>query len=90
MGWMAWTWPTALFFAGVALGLAAMTLAELRWPSVERRGFLPMVTSRGDRFFISLLAAAFIHLAWLAASDAPLALASALSLAVAAVVLRWG
>ena len=89
MGWMAWTAPTAIFFAAIALALAAMTLAELRWPSVERRGFLPMVTSRGDRFFISLLAAAFIHLAWLAATDAPLYIASALALAAAALIMRY-
>ena len=87
---MAWTWPTALFFAAIGLGLVAMTLAELRWPSAERRGFLPLVTSRGDRFFISLLASAYIHLAWLAATTAPLFIASALCLALGAVILRWG
>ena len=77
MGWMAWTLPTALFFAGVALLLLVMGWAELRWPTVKRRGFLPIATSRGDRLFISLLLAALIHLAWLAATDAPVTLARA-------------
>ena len=90
MAWMAWTWQTALFFGAVGLGLAVMTLAEIRWPTGSRRGFLPMATTRGDRFFISLLGSAFIHIAWLAASDLPVALASALSLSYAALVMSKG
>ena len=49
MEWMAWTLPTALFFAAVGVLLLGMTLLELRRPCVERRGYLPLVTSRGDR-----------------------------------------
>ena len=64
MSWMAWTLPTALFFAGIAVLLAGMTLAELRWPCVERKGFLPIATTRGDRLFIGLLTAAYINLVW--------------------------
>ena len=44
MEWMAWTLPTALFFAAVGVLLLGMTLLELRRPCVERRGFLPLVT----------------------------------------------
>jgi len=90
MGWMAWTWPTATFFAAVALSLAALTVLELARPTVPRRGFLPLVTTRGDRVFISLLAAALVHAAWLALSDAPVLWASALSVLLAAVLMRWG
>ncbi|MFP5406147.1 MAG: DUF2160 domain-containing protein, partial [Gammaproteobacteria bacterium] len=49
--WMAWTAPVAVFFVGVALLLAGMTLWELKSPSTVRRGFLPMATTRGDRLF---------------------------------------
>ena len=66
---MAWTRPTALFFAGIALMLMAMTAWELAQPTVERHGFLPMSTTRGDRLFIGLLSAAWIHLAWIAGTD---------------------
>ncbi len=90
MAWMAWTWPTAVFFASVFTALAVMTLLELRRPTVERRGLLPVPTTRGDRFFISLLGSAFIHILWLAATDLPLALASLLSLGYAALVLARG
>jgi len=90
MEWMAWTLPTALFFVAVGLLLLGMTLFELRRPCVERRGFLPLVTSRGDRLFIGLLASAYLHLLVVGVSDWPLWVASLLSLAWLVVVLRWG
>ncbi len=87
---MAWTWPTAGFFIGIGLMLITMTVLELRWPTVERRGFLPMVTSRGDRLFISLLSAAYLHLLWLGLTELHLAIASLFSLLIAGIILRWG
>ncbi|MFV0895288.1 DUF2160 domain-containing protein [Pseudomonas kurunegalensis] len=89
MEWMAWTLPTALFFAAVGVLLLGMTLLELRRPCVARRGFLPLVTSRGDRLFIGLLASAYLHLLVVGVSEWPLWVASLLSLAWL-VVLRWG
>ncbi|MEM1230769.1 MAG: DUF2160 family membrane protein [Pseudomonadota bacterium] len=62
MSWMAWTAPTALFFAGIALMLLTMTIWELRVPTTLRKGWLPMRTTRGDRLFVGLLSAALLHL----------------------------
>jgi len=90
MSWMAWTLPTTLFFIGIGCALAGMTLWQLRAPSADRRGFLPLVTGAGDRFFISLLASAFLHVGWLAVTDAPVLIVSVLSLLLAVVVMRWG
>lgn len=90
MEWMAWTLPTTLFFAAVGVLLLGMTLLELRRPCLERRGFLPLVTSRGDRLFIGLLASAYLHLLVVGVSEWPLWVASLLSLAWLVVVLRWG
>ena len=91
LAWMAWTWPTALFFVLIALGLIVMTLLELKRPTLLARGFLPIATTRGDRFFISLLSAAFIHLVWLTLFGAASILgASALALVWAATLMRWG
>lgn len=67
--WMAWTPPVAIFFGGIALMLAGMTVWELRSPTVPRQGWLPMVTTRGDRLFIGLLGAAYVNLAFLAFSE---------------------
>ena len=67
-----------------------MTLLELRRPTVERRGFLPIPTTRGDRFFISLLGSAFIHILWLAATDLHIAGASLVSIGYATLVMSKG
>ena len=66
LGWMAWTTPVAGFFGCIGLMLAGMTVWEIRSPSVTRRGFLPIATTRGDRLFISLLCVAFTNLAFIA------------------------
>lgn len=60
--WMAWTFPVAVFFVVIVLMLAGMTIWEIRSPTVERRGFLPMKSTRGDRLFVGLLAAAYLNL----------------------------
>ena len=86
MTWMAWTTPTAVFFSSIALALCVMTLIELRWPTTKRRGFLPLATTRGDRFFISLLSAAFIHLLFLGFMAGALVWASGLSVCWALLV----
>lgn len=90
LSWMAWTWPTAGFFAFIALALAAMVFWELRVPGGgPRRGVLGLSTTRGDRLFISLLGSAYIHLAWLAFLGPPLWGAIALCLIYAFAVFRW-
>jgi predicted small integral membrane protein len=67
LGWMAWTWQTAAFFGAIAASLLLMTLWEFARPGGgPRHGVLGLDTTRGDRLFISLLAAAYIHLGWLA------------------------
>ena len=90
MSWMAWTLPTALFFVAIGIALVVMTLLELRYPTLQRQGFLPLSTTRGDRFFISLLSAAFIHLLFLGLLPGAVLWASAVSAAWAVLVLRWG
>jgi predicted small integral membrane protein len=90
LGWMAWTWQTALFFGALLCVLAVMTtLAALR-PERDRIGMLGLPTTRGDRLFLTLLGAAFIHLGWLAlAGDAPLWGASIVSVIYGAILFRW-
>jgi len=65
IAWMAWTIPTAIFFALLASTLAAMTWLAVRYPEAERIGALRIPTTRGDRLFVSLILAAVIHLLWI-------------------------
>ena len=90
LSWMAWTWPTAAFFIFVVLALVGMGLWEWRRPGgAPRRGVLGLDTTRGDRLFISMLGAGFIHLGWLAAFGAPPWGALVVSLFFAVAVFRW-
>jgi predicted small integral membrane protein len=90
MRWMAWTAPTAALFAAIGAAIAGMLVWELISPTVVRRGFLPMPTTRGDRFFLGLLATAFIHMAWLGLTMRSPWWALAISAAAMAVIGRWG
>jgi predicted small integral membrane protein len=101
---MAWTWQTALLFVFLAVMLAVMTVLAAYQPETPRFGVLNVPTTRGDRLFISLLAAAFLHLAWIGTVGvdtiatlpfgdglevSSLWLATLISLAMAAAVFRW-
>jgi predicted small integral membrane protein len=66
--WMAWTTPVAVFFTSIALMLVGMTVWEIKSPTMLRKGFLPMETTRGDRLFIGLLAAAYVNLSFVGIS----------------------
>ena len=87
---MAWTYPVEIFFAAIAAMLAVLTGLQLAYPTVERRGFVPMTTTRGDRVFIGLLGAAWIHVAWLALATGPLWWASIIAVLWFALVIRFG
>jgi predicted small integral membrane protein len=90
LSWMAWTFETAAFFCAVAGLLVGMTVWELCSPGgAPRRGILTIVTTRGDRLFISLLGGAYIHLAWLGLLGSPLWGAAVVTLVWTAVVFRW-
>ena len=74
LSWMAWTWPTAAFFAlHLRFASSACRCGSIMSPGgAPRRGILGLDTTRGDRLFISLLGTAFIFLAWLGFMGTPL------------------
>ena len=87
---MAWTLPTAIFFITIACILVAMTVWQIKAPSVERKGFLPISTTPGDRLFIGLLGSAFIHLAWIGLTSLNLWIAFVIAVIWMIVLMRWG
>ncbi len=101
LAWMVWTTPVAVFFTCIALALVGMTVWEIKQPTRLRKGFLPIATTRGDRLFMGLLAAAYINLAfvglskklmeWLQLSSEPSVWYSfVVSMLVLALVMRKG
>lgn len=88
--WMAWTWPTGLFFLALALSVAAMGIWEAFSPGGNpRRGIFRIDTTRGDRLFISWLGTGFIHLLWLGLAGPPLWIPLGISVAWFLFVFRW-
>jgi len=89
-GWMAWTFPTALFFLTIFLFLALMAVWEYASPGGSPRvGLLRIETTRGDRLFISLLGSAFIQLGWLGLVGSNLWWALAVAVVYAVGVFRF-
>lgn len=73
LSWMAWTWPTGLFFIALFATMGVITFIEIRYPGTsERKGALGLTTTRGDRLFLGLLGSAYIFLAWLGVFGTPL------------------
>ena len=70
-GWMAWSFPVALFFWVIGSTLVVFTLLAIRYPETPRVGILGIETTRGDRLFITLLGSAFINIAWLGLEIGP-------------------
>jgi predicted small integral membrane protein len=65
IAWMARTLPSAIFFVLLAATLAVMTRLAIAYPEAERIGILRIPTTRGDRLFVSLIAAAVRRLLWI-------------------------
>lgn len=84
-GWMAWSFPVALFFWIILCLLILFTILAIKFPETPRLGVLRIETTRGDRLFITLLGSAFLNLAWLGVVGAhqPYALIVCLLYAVA-------
>jgi predicted small integral membrane protein len=62
---MAWTWETAIFFCFVAAALLILTLLAIYRPETPRKGILGFPTTRGDRFFVSMVGAAYVLILWM-------------------------
>ncbi len=99
--WMAWTTPVAVFFSCIVLMLIGMTVWEIKSPTTQRRGFLPLETTRGDRLFIGLLCAAYVNLffvgisGWLASwlgleADPSIWISFVLSMGLLMLIMRKG
>lgn len=88
--WMSWTKEIAIFFTCIGLMLVGMTVWELRKPTIERKGFLPIRTTRGDRLFVGLLLSAYVNLAWVGMTDITQWIGATLGFAVLFLVMAKG
>lgn len=90
MGWMAWTPLTAVFFIVIAVMLVCMTIWQVVSPSIERQGFLPIPTTRGDRLFIGLLGSAYLYIGWIGLTEINVWFALPVAVCFLLLVMRFG
>ncbi len=90
MKWMAWTPLTATFFIVIAVMLVCMTIWQLISPTVERKGLLPMSTTRGDRLFIGLLGSAWLYIGWVGFTGINLWIALPVAICFLISVMKFG
>jgi predicted small integral membrane protein len=90
LSWMAWTWPTALFFIYIFGSIAAMGVWEYYEPGGgPRHGIFGLDTTRGDRLFMTHLGSCFIFIGWLFLIGFPLWGALVLAIVWAIFVFRY-
>ena len=90
LSWMAWTWPTGVFFLFILTCVVGMGIWEKYSPGGNpRRGIWKLDTTRGDRLFITLVGSAFIFMGWLWAFSTPLWGGLVISLAWGFFVFKW-
>ncbi len=90
LSWMMWTLPTAIFCVTIASIVVAMTIWQTISPSLERKGFLPIPTTPGDRFFIGILTSIYIFLAWVGLTSLSLWILLVIAVCWIIVVMCWG
>lgn len=89
--WMAWTWPTLIFDIIILTLIGAFAVAAVVKPSTPRKGFLPVPTARGDRFYISVIGTALFMILYIALTDMSLAIGLVAALVMwVAPVFKWG
>ena len=64
--WMQWNWAGTLFFSILFLSITGLTVWDVFTLENRRKGFLPIATTRGDRFFIGIIGSMGLTLIWLA------------------------
>jgi predicted small integral membrane protein len=59
---MYWSWQSGLFFFLIFAAVAFLGFMHNFSPNIDRKGFLPMETGRGDRLFIGVYSTFVIFL----------------------------
>ena len=89
--WMYWTWQSGLAVGGVFLCIAVLGVWDAKNPSIARKGFYPIKTTRGDRFFIGIITSILLFLLWLLiVGNSLLLIPSAIAVVWFLVQGRWG
>jgi len=64
--WMQWSIYSVLGFSALFVTLIGMAIWESFVPSIRRKGFLPITSTRGERLFIGMISTIGLCLLWIA------------------------
>ncbi len=64
--WVQWNWAGTVFISFLILSITGLTVWDAIVPGTRKKGFLPIPTTRGDRFFIGVICSIGLTLIWLA------------------------
>lgn len=89
-----WVHPVWQFGLGMVIFVSfipVIAFINVKWKLQPRRGFLPMESTLGVRFFIGMMALIYIHLLWLLIVPTfPIVIPFILSLALLFATMKWG
>ena len=90
LSWMYWTIPVAIIFVFIFVMITGMTIWGKYRPPHRRKGFLRIVTDRGERLYIALVALALVMVGSFAIEGTDAWISFGVAAALAAVILKWG
>ena len=89
-----WVHPVWQFGLGMAIFVSFIPIIafiNVKWKLQPRKGFLPMESTLGVRFFIGMMAFIYIHLLWLLIVPTfSIVIPFMLSLALLFATMKWG
>lgn len=88
--WMFWRYETIILFGVMGFAFLTLAILDLYRRSVLRKGFLPMPTTRGDRFFLGIMSIVTVGLLWLGFVPFSVEWCLIPALAVFSIILIWG
>ena len=89
LSWMYWTFPSIILFGGIFLSILCLGIWDRYSPSVARKGFLPIETTRGDRLFIGFISSIIIYLLWMVVFKQSLLIVVTILVGVWLILLAW-
>jgi len=90
MEWMFWTRETTIVFGILGSALLILAILDYYRRSTPRKGFLPMRTTRGDRFFFGMIFIIVIGFLWLVFVPFSTKFCSIPALVVFFIIQIWG
>ena len=89
LNWMYWSVQSVIGVLILVGILVVLNIINIKYPAYSRKGFLPISTTRGDRFFIILLFTIICWFLWLKFTDIPIFISYAVVIPIDFIIMKW-